>query len=171
MYGKRFLMKALVGLLVIALLIGGASSLQRNAWMQGYMMGQLGAGADGGAAIPYMAYGLQGYGGPGLGGGLAILLGLGLLAVLFMGFSRVFLGRPWAMQGGPQGGCQQGGPLGADEQSWQRMAQAHAERAARHWRHGPPGCWDQADKIESTSGEPASGEPETGGTAAAQDPG
>ena len=51
-----------------------------------------------------MAYGLQGYGGPGLGGGLAILLGIGLLALLFMGFSRVFLGRPWAMQGGPQGG-------------------------------------------------------------------
>ena len=151
-----------MGLLVIALLIGGASSLQRNAWMQGYMMGQLGAGADGGAAVPYMAYGLQGSGGPGLGGGLAILLGLGLLALLFMGFSRVFLGRPWAMQGGPQGG---------DEQSWQRMAQAHAERAARHWRHGPPGCWDQADKIEPASGEPASGEPGTGGTAAAQDPG
>ena len=157
MVGKRFLMKALVGLLVIALLIGGASSLQRNAWMQGYMMGQLGAGTDGGAAIPYMAYGLQSYGGPGLGGGLAILLGFGLLALLFIGFGRVFLGRPWAMQGGPQGG---------DEQSWQRMAQAHAERAARHWRHGPPGCWDQADKIE-----PASGEPGTGGTAAAQDPG
>ena len=105
MVGKRFLMKALVGLLVIALLIGGASSLQRNAWMQGYMMGQLGAGGDGGAALPYMAYGLQGYGGPGLGGGLAILLGIGLLALLFMGFSRVFLGRPWAMQGGPQGGA------------------------------------------------------------------
>ena len=102
MVGKRFLMKALVGLLVIALLIGGASSLQRNAWMQGYMMGQLGAGGDGKAVIPYMAYGLQGYGGPGLGGGLAILLGIGLLALLFMGFSRVFLGRPWAMQGGPQ---------------------------------------------------------------------
>jgi len=161
MYGKRFLMKALVGLLVIALLIGGASSLQRNAWMQGYMMGQLGASGGGSAAIPYMAYGLQGYGGPGLGGGLAILLGVGLLALLFMGFSRVFHGRPWATPGGPQGGPQSG-----DEQSWQRMAQAHAERAARHWRHGPPGCWDQADKIE-----PASGEPGTGGPAAAQDPG
>jgi hypothetical protein len=157
MYGKRFLMKALVGLLVIALLIGGASSLQRNAWTQGYMMGQLGAGSDGGAALPYMAYGLQGYGGSGLGGGLAILLGLGLLALLFVSLSRVFLGRPWAMQGGPQGG---------DEQSWQRMAQAHAERAARHWRHGPPGCWDQAHKAE-----PASGAPETGEAAAIQDPG
>jgi hypothetical protein len=161
MVGKRFLMKALVGLLVIALLIGGASSLQRNAWMQGYMMGQLSGGGDGKAVIPYMAYGLQGYGGSGLGGGLAILLGVGLLALLFMGFSRVFRGGPWAMQGGPQGGPQSG-----DEQSWQRMAQAHAERAARHWRHGPPGCWDQADNIE-----PASGEPGTGGPAAAQDPG
>jgi hypothetical protein len=159
MVGKRFLMKALVGLLVIALLIGGASSLQRNAWMQGYMLGQLGAGSDGGAAIPYMAYGLQGYGGPGLGGGLAILLGVGLLALLFMGFGRVFLGRPWAMQGGPQGGDPQGG----DEQSWQRMAQAHAERAARHWRHGPPGgCWDQ-EKTNAESVEPA-----TGGAAAAE---
>ena len=162
MVGKRFLMKALAGLLVIALLMGGASSLQRNAWMQGYMIGQLGANGGGSAAIPYMAYGLQGYGGPHLGGGLAILLGIGLLALLFMGFGRVFLGRPWAMQGGPQGG----GPQGGDEQSWQRMAQAHAERAARHWRHGPPGCWDQADKIEPTSGEPGTGSP-----AAAQDPG
>jgi len=161
MVGKRFLMKALVGLLVIALLIGGASSLQRNAWMQGYMMGQLGASGGGGAAIPYMAYGLQGYGGPGLGGGLTILLGVGLLALLFMGFSRVFHGGPWAMQGGPQGGPQSG-----DEQSWQRMAQAHAERAARHWRHGPPGCWDQAEKTEAESGEQG-----TGGSAAAQDPG
>jgi hypothetical protein len=86
MYGKRFLMKALVGLLVIALLIGGASSLQRNAWMQGYMMGQLSGGGDGKAVIPYMAYGLQGYGGPGLGGGLAILLGVGLLALFVHGF-------------------------------------------------------------------------------------
>jgi hypothetical protein len=157
MYGTRFLMKALVGLLVIALLIGGASSLQHNAWMQGYMMGQLGAGSGGGAALPYMAYGLQGYGGPGLGGGLTILLGVGLLALLFMGFRRVFHGQPWAVQGGPQGG---------DEQSWQHMAQAHAERAARHWRHGPPGCWDQADKIEPTSGKPGTGAP-----TAAQDPG
>ena len=161
MYGKRFLMKALVGLLVIALLVGGASSLQRSAWMQGYMMGQLGAGGDGDAAIPYMAYGLQGYGGPHLGGGLVILLGIGLLALLFMGFGRVFLGRPWAMQGGPQGDPQDG-----DEQSWQRMAQAHSERAARHWRHGPLGCWNQAEKTEA-----ASGEPETDGTAATQDPG
>jgi hypothetical protein len=150
MYGKRFLMKALVGLLVIALLIGGASSLQRNAWMQGYLMGQLssGSGSNGSAALPYMAYGLQGYGGPGVGGGLTILLGLGLLALLFVGFGRFFLGRRWATPDGTQG---------ADEQSWQRMAQAHAERAARHWRHGPPGCWDQVEKTEAESGEPATG--------------
>ena len=161
MYGKRFLMKALVGLLVLALLISGASSLQRNAWMQGYMMGQLSAGGDGKAVIPYMAYGLQGSGGPGLGGGLTILLGVGLLALLFVVFGRIFIGRPWATQGGPQGGAQ-----GADEQSWQRMAQAHAERAARHWRHGPPGCWDQVEKTEAESSVPATGgaaTPESGG--------
>ena len=95
-----------------------------------------------------MAYGLQGYGGPGLGGGLAILFGIGLLALLLMGFGRIFLGRPWAMPGGPQGG---------DEQSWQRMAQAHAERAARHWRHDPLGCWGQAEKTEAESAEPEPG--------------
>jgi hypothetical protein len=149
MYGKRFLMKALVGLLVIALLIGGASSLQRNAWMQGYMMGQLSAGSDGKAVIPYMAYGTQGYGGPGLGGGLAILFGIGLLALLFVGFGRTFLGRRWATPDGTQG---------ADEQSWQRMAQAHAERAARRWGHGPPGCWDQAGKTEAASSAPETSE-------------
>jgi hypothetical protein len=148
MYGKRFLMKALVGLLVIALLIGGASSLQRNAWMQGYMLGQLGTGADGGAALPYMAYGLQGYGGSGLGGGLTILLGLGMLALLFVGFGRIFIGRSGTMPGGPQG---------EEAQSWQRMAQAHAERAARHWRNGPPWCWDQAEEAEARSNMPEAG--------------
>jgi hypothetical protein len=152
MYGKRFLMKALVGLLVIALLIGVASSMQRNAWMQGYMMGQLSAGGDGKAVIPYMAYGLQGSGGPGLGGGLAILLGLGLLALLFVGFGRTFPGRRWATPDGTQGDR-----LGTDEQSWQRMAQAHAERAARHWRNGPPWCWDQAEEAETRSNMPEAG--------------
>jgi hypothetical protein len=161
MVGKRFLMKAMVGLLVIALLISGVSSLQRNAWMQGYMMGQLGAGGNGGAALPYMAYGLQGYGGAGLGGGVTILLGIGLLALLFVGFGRIFLGRRWATPGGAQDS-----PVNTDEQSWERMVQAHAERAARRWGHGPPGCWGQADKIESVSGEP-----ETSGTAATQTPG
>ncbi len=156
MYGKRFLMKALVGLLVIALLIGGASSLQRNAWMQGYLMGQLSAGGDGSAALPYMAYGLQGYGGSGLGGGLAILFGIGLLALLVMSAGRFFFGRRWAMQGGSQDG-----PHAADEQPWQRMAQAHAEHAARHWRQGPPGCWSQAQKTETESAGPTTGEAAT----------
>jgi hypothetical protein len=149
MYGKRFLMTALVGLLVIALLMGGVSSMQRNAWTQGYMMGQLGASGDGKAAIPYMAYGLQGYGGPGLGGGLTILFGIGLLAILFVSFGRFFRGGRWAMQGGPQGG-----PESEDEQSWQRLAQAHAERAARRWGHGPYGCWNQ-EKTDAASAEPA----------------
>jgi hypothetical protein len=154
MYGKRFLMKALVGLLVIALLIGVSSSMQRNAWMQGYMMGQLSAGGDGKAVAPYMAYSLQGYGGSGLGGGLAILLGVGLLALLFLGFGRIFLGGRWATPGGSQA---------ADEQAWQRLAQAHAERVARRWGHGPPGCWDEAGKPVAESSVP-----EAGGTVATE---
>ena len=153
-------MKALVGLLVIALLIGGASSLQRNAWMQGYMMGQLSAGGDGKAAIPYMAYGLQGYGGPGLGGGLAILLGVGLLALLFMGFSRVFLGRPWAMQGGPQAARAATSSRGS---AWRRRTLNVPLATGGMARPGVG--------TRLTRSKPASGEPETGGPAATQDPG
>ena len=48
MHGKRFLVPALAGLLVIVLLLSGVSAMQRNAWSQGYMLGRLSTGSGGG---------------------------------------------------------------------------------------------------------------------------
>jgi len=138
MYGKRFLVPAVVGLLAIILVFSGVSAMQRNAWTQGYMMGRLSTSADGSAVAPLIPYGYPS--GPSFG----LVLGVGLLILLFLGAARAFHGRMWAMHGGPQG---------ADAESWKKMAQAHAERHARHWRHGPPWCWDWGDESASEAGK------------------
>lgn len=145
MFGKHVVFKVLGGLLVIALLAGGVSAAQRNAWTQGYMMGRLATGSDGGVVAPVMPYGYAGY--PGThSGGFGLIFGLGLLALLFLGVGRTFRHRAWAMHGGPNSA-----PCGAQDQAWQqhkaewqRWAQEmHAEHRARRGRHGPPWCWDQ----------------------------
>jgi hypothetical protein len=153
MFGKHFLVKALVGLLVIALLVGGVSASQRDAWTQGYMVGRLSAGSDGGALTPLMPYGYGGYAGPQFGG-FGVILGLGLLVLVLVGVGGAVMHRTWAMHGGPQG---------RDEQTWQRMAQAHAERVAHHWRHGPPWCWDRDDKPQTEPGKSEAAAPSTAG--------
>jgi hypothetical protein len=141
MHGKRFLVPALAGLLVIVLLFSGVSAMQRNAWSQGYMLGRLSTGADAGAVAPLMPYGYSS--GHSFGGGFGLVIGIGLL-LLLLGAGRAFHGRPWAMHGGPHG---------MDAEAWQRMAQAHAERHARHGRHGPPWCWDREEAPQAEPGK------------------
>lgn len=97
----RFLSFALVALLVIGLLVFGGSAMQRNAWTQGYLMGQAAANGDGNAAAalaPYMAR--PGFGGPGLGL-LACLLPLGFLAFLVFVVGGFFRHKAWQGAGGP----------------------------------------------------------------------
>lgn len=148
MFGRHFLGKALVGLLVIVLLVGGVSAAQRNAWTQGYMVGRAAAGGDGGARTPLLPYGYPGYARPHFGG-FGVIFGIGLLALLFLGAGRAFRRQAWAMHGGPHGW---------DEQTWQRMAQAHAEHGARHWRHGPPWCGERDVKAQGQPGKPEAAE-------------
>lgn len=160
MFGRGFLMKALVGLLVLVLLVSGVSAMQRNAWTQGYMMGRLATGSDGGAVAPVMPYGYPGYAGPSFGG-YGLILGIGLLALLFLGVGRAFRHRAWAMHGGPDGD-----PRGGHDPQWQqhmaewrRWAQeARAEHRARNGRHGPPWCWDWEEKPEGEIPKPETAE-------------
>ena len=138
MFGRHFLGKVLVGLLVIVLLASGVSAMQRDAWTQRYVAGRATAGGDGSALAPLLPYGYGGYAGPQFGG-FGVLLGIGLLVLVVMGVGGAVMHRAWAMHGGPQGW---------DEQARQHIAQAHAERGAHHWRHGPPWCWERDDKPQ-----------------------
>ncbi len=135
MLHRRFLGGALAVLLVIALLVGGAAAIQRGAWSQGYMMGRL-AGAEGGAATPFVPYGYPGmaFGPRHFGGGPGVILTLGLLFLACLAVGRLFRFRAWAMHGGP----------------WRHADGAPGDPHARHWQHGP-WCqgWDRPPEAES----------------------
>lgn len=118
---ERMVMIGLAVLLAGALLFAGAAAGQRSAWMEGFMVGRFtaaataeGAGAAA-AVMPYAAY-APGFGrsGPGFGGFLFLLLGIGLVAFFASRCSHRARWRWMAMQSAPQGG------------------------AEGDWRHGPP---------------------------------
>jgi hypothetical protein len=95
----RWLIVGAAVLLVLGLVFAGGAAAQRDAWMQGYMMGRLATGNDGGANAALLPYMYPGYGGPHFGGsGIFILLGL-----LFLGFValRHLRFSAWREGGGP----------------------------------------------------------------------
>ena len=85
MYGRRFVWIAVAALLVFGLIFAfGMDSARQQAWMQGYMMGQMAAGGGGAQSVtpllPYMALQSGRMGG---GGGSPLLLFGGILLVIF----------------------------------------------------------------------------------------
>jgi hypothetical protein len=130
----RFLIVSLAALIIIGMLILGGLAIHRIGWSQGYKVGQLAAGIEEGATVPYGAYGFR-Y------SGLFLTVGLVLLLLIVVGkFFRFWAWKmawgPWMMAGGPKG------------ERWARPQ-------ARHWHrpHGPmpPWCWG----WEEPSGEKA----------------
>jgi len=135
----RFLVVSLAALILIGLLILGGLAIHRIGWSQGYKVGQLAAGIEEGATVPYGAYGFR-Y------SGLFLTVGLVLLLLIFVGkFFRFWAWKmawgPWMMAGGP----------------WKMAHRPKGEHWARHWHrpHGPmpPWCWG----WEEPSGEKAEG--------------
>ncbi|MFN8475823.1 MAG: hypothetical protein U0822_26825 [Anaerolineae bacterium] len=109
MVPRRFIGLA-IGLLLVFGLLFVVPSMQQNAWMQGYLMGQLAGGKDASSAalLPYMMHG----GGPGFGG-FAFLLLIPLGILFFVGVGKFMRYRAWQQgygPGGPQGW--HGGPGG-----------------------------------------------------------
>jgi hypothetical protein len=118
----RFLIVSLAALIIIGLLILGGLAIHRIGWSQGYKVGQLAAGIEEGATVPYGAYGFR-Y------SGLFLTVGLVLLLLIVVGkFFRFWAWKmawgPWMMAGGPKG------------ERW-------ARQWARHWHrpHGPMPPW------------------------------
>jgi hypothetical protein len=97
-----------LGLLILVIglaAIGGA--IQRDAWMQGYMMGQLAASGEGQVVSPYMPYGY-----PGSHSIWPWVIGIGLVLVLMAMAGKFLRFHAWKKAGG------------APPEEW-----------ARHWRH------------------------------------
>ena len=118
----RFLVVSLAALIIIGLVILGGLAIHRIGWSQGYEVGQLAAGIEEGATVPYGAYGFR-Y------SGLFLTVGLVLLLLIVVGkFFRFWAWKmawgPWMMAGGLQG------------ERW-------ARQWARHWHrpHGPMSPW------------------------------
>lgn len=137
MFRGRFVLIGVAALVVLALVFGAVSSGQRDAWTQGYLVGRLTA-VEGDAALaptgllPYAAYGFP-QRGPGFGGFLFLLLGVG--AVLFIGsrFARMAQWRAWAAQQGVNPEGQPNGPWGGPPMGWGCGGHHH-----RHQQQAPP---------------------------------
>ena len=142
---QRFPWPALAALIVVGLLIAGGTAIHRSGWTQGYVMGRLAAGDEGGAAVPY-AYGYPGrhFGFAPALCGLGPLLTVGLLLLALVAAGRFFRFRAWKKAAGPEG------------ERW-------ARHWARHWHHGPtpPWCWGREEPAEGTD-EGAEPNAETG---------
>jgi hypothetical protein len=146
MFHRRPLFGLIVLLVIFGLILAGGAAAQRNAWMQGYMMGRLSSGTDGAGAntLPPFAYGGGygwGYGGPHFGGFLGFLVVVGILFLVFGGMRRFHMMHgPWR-----QGMWQQGADQ-PDDPERQQAAQAGGPEGgpwggpwARHGRgHRPP---------------------------------
>ena len=128
----RFLVVSLAALIIIGLLILGGLAIHRIGWSQGYKVGQLAAGGEEGATVPYGAYGFR-YSGLFLTVGLILLL-LIVIGKFFRFWAWKMVGAPWMMARGPRG-----------------------EYWARHWHrpHGPmpPWCWGWEEPSEEKAEE------------------
>jgi hypothetical protein len=140
----KFLVVSLAALIIIGLVILGGLAIHRIGWSQGYKVGQLAAGSEEGAAVPYGPYGFR-YSG--------LFLTIGLLLLLLIVVGKFFRFWAWKMAWGPS------------RTAWGPWMMAHGprgERWARHWHrpHGPmpPWGWD----WEEPSEEKAEPDAETG---------
>ena len=117
MLKKRFWVAPLAALIIVSLLfILGGLAIHRISWSQGYRMGQLAAGGEGVAVVPYARFGHPG-----------LFFTVGLLFLLLIVMGKFFRVCAWRMAGGPW--MMADGPKGAH---W-----------ARHWHrpHGPMPPW------------------------------
>jgi len=99
---KWSLVVAVTVVVLIGLLILGGLAIHRIGWVEGYRVGQLAVGGEGGTVVPYGPYG---FGGPGLF--LPVVLIILLLVVVgkfFRFWAWRMAGGPWAMAGWPRGG-------------------------------------------------------------------
>jgi len=136
---RRYGLAAVVALLLLGLIFAfGADSARQQAWMQGYMMGQM--AADGGSqnlapVMPYLAYG-----GGRMGGGFGsplLLIGGGLMVLL--GLKLIF-----------------GGP--GHRHGWPKPGETTEPSGVPHgWHHCPP-WWGQ--QPQAPSGETPESQPE-----------
>jgi hypothetical protein len=138
----RFLAVLLAALIIIGLLILGGLAIHRIGWSQGYKVGQLAVGIEGGATLPYGPYGFR-YSG--------LFLTIGLILLLLIVIGKFFRFWAWKMAGGPW--MMAGRP-------WMMAHRPKGEHWARHWHrpHGPmpPWCWgwEEASEEKAERAEP-----------------
>jgi hypothetical protein len=138
----KFLVVSLAALIIIGLVILGGLAIHRIGWSQGYKVGQLAAGSEEGAAVPYGPYGF-GYSG--------LFLTIGLLLLLLIVVGKFFRFWAWKMAWGP---------WKMARSPWMIAHGLKGERWARHWHrpHGPmpPWCWgwEEPPEGEAEKAEP-----------------
>ena len=132
----RFLIVPLAALIIVCLLILGGFAIHQISWSQGYRMGQLAAGGEGGAVVPYAPYGF---------GHRGLFITIGLLFLLLIVTGKFFRFWAWKTIGGP----------------WMMAHGPRSEYWARRWHrfHGPmpPWFWGWEEPPEKAEPDTATG--------------
>ena len=148
---ERLILVGIGALLILGLIFGAVSGMQRSAWMEGYTMGQLTAAAAAKGAVapvaalaPYAVGGFAPHHGPGFGGFFFLLIFGGIAFFIVSRMIHMARWRAWAMQqggfpGGPQGAAQ-GGPQAGTPGAW---------GFGPPWmRHGGCGGWGAPEQAQ-----------------------
>ncbi|MCA9870542.1 MAG: hypothetical protein KDI55_16465 [Anaerolineae bacterium] len=132
---RRFPFFMLILVVLVGLLVFGGQSRQQEAWTQGYLAGLATAGGQDSAAIPYALAMQNQRSGPGFFG---VMIGFGLLALLFVTATRGFRYRMGQA------------PDGASGDDWMH-----------HWRrHGPwRGCGPERTEARAAPEDPPARQP------------
>ncbi len=141
MFPRRFMGVVVAGFIALGVFMMVNANAQRDAWMQGYLLGRVsGGGSDAAAStlLPLVYGGYLGQGGP---GGFAPFLFIGLAALAIFGVSRAMRAQAWRHHGGAWGQPGQLPPWAKPEQT---PGSEDASRAQTPpWGHRPP-WWGDA---------------------------
>ncbi len=136
MFPRRFVGVIVAGLIALGVFMMVNANAQRDAWMQGYLLGRVsGGGSDAAAStlLPLVYGGYLGHGGP---GGFAPFLFIGLAALAFFGVTRAMRAAAWRHHGGGWGQPGQLPPWWNQEQAPPPGDAPHAQTPP--WSHRPP---------------------------------
>lgn len=156
MFPRRFVFVVVAFLVVFGIFGAIGSSMRQDAWMQGYLMGQLSAGKEGAAnpvLAPYLYRGFGGFGGPHFGvGPFGFIFPLLFIGLVIFGVSRACRYAAWR-RGGGQGSGPWGGHHGWHGQQPPAGGEGRSggsQQPGGPWGwHGPtPPGWGQAPSAE-----------------------
>lgn len=137
MFPRRFMGIVIAGLIALGVFMSVSANAQRDAWMQGYLLGRVSGGGSDAAASTLLPLIYGGHLGGSPFGGFGPFLFIGLAALAVFGVSRAMRAAAWRHHGGAWGQPGQLPPWWSQEQQTPPSDDAPRTQTPP-WGHRPP---------------------------------